>query len=121
MHHDKKQIGEDAAGNKFWEIANPGGHPDPRREVTFPSPNPEDFDMSTVPTEWRMWLYHNRDEPPSEEEIIASQRERAAIYARALELDREDALRRKEEQAQKVSRGRCVRSACSALRLFLME
>lgn len=97
MNHDKKLVGKDAAGNQFWEISNPGGHPDPRREVEFPSPDPEDFDMETVPTEWRMWLYHNRDDPPTEEEILASQRERDAIYARAMELAQADADTRETE------------------------
>jgi hypothetical protein len=31
-----------------------GGHPDPRREVSFPSPDLEDFDMNTVATEVRI-------------------------------------------------------------------
>ena len=33
----KKFIGADEHGNKFWEIANPGGVPDPKREVEFVS------------------------------------------------------------------------------------
>eukprot|EP00960_Hanusia_phi_P047329 758341-Hanusia_phi.AAC.3 len=33
----KKLIGEDQHGNKFWEISNPGGIPNPKREVEFVS------------------------------------------------------------------------------------
>ena len=44
-----------------------------------------------------MWLYHNRDDPPTEEEILASQRERDAIYARAMELAQADADTRETE------------------------
>ena len=125
-HSGRKLIGEDAAGNQFFEIENPvgqttntarrsqrhgrrwdtdssescqGGHPDPRREVTFPSPDPEDFDMSLVATEWRMWLYHHRDDPPTEAEIQRSQQERDAIYERAMEIDKQDALARAAELA----------------------
>ena len=101
MNEEKTLIGEDAAGNQFWEIPNPGGHPDPRREVSFPSPDLEDFDMNTVATEWRMWLYHHRDLPPTNEEILRSQRERQAIYQRAMEIDNLDAMQRKVELESK--------------------
>eukprot|EP00802_Teleaulax_amphioxeia_P026609 Tamp_27727.p1 GENE.Tamp_27727~~Tamp_27727.p1 ORF type:complete len:232 (+),score=36.75 Tamp_27727:59-697(+) len=101
MNGERTLIGEDAAGNQFWEIPNPGGHPDPRREVSFPSPDLEDFDMNTVATEWRMWLYHARDLPPTDEEILRSQRERQAIYERALEIDKQDALQRQVELESK--------------------
>ena len=46
-----------------------------------------------------MWLYHHRDDPPTEAEIQRSQQERDAIYERAMEIDKQDALLREAEMA----------------------
>jgi hypothetical protein len=63
----------------LFQIPNPGGHPDPRREVSPASPNPEDFDMNTVPNEWRTWLYHYRDACPTEQEISDADTQRQVL------------------------------------------
>ena len=55
--------------------------------------------MSSVATEWRMWLYHHRDDAPTEAEIQRSQQEREAIYERAMEIDKHDAVARAAELA----------------------
>lgn len=59
--------------------------------------------MNTVATEWRMWLYHHRDHPPTEAEIRRSQQEREAIYERAREIDKQDALLREAEMAARAA------------------
>ena len=37
---------------------------------------PRDRTLSLACAQWRMWLYHHRDLPPTNEEILRSQRER---------------------------------------------
>ena len=31
----KKMIGKDQHGNTYWEVANPGGNPNPKREIDY--------------------------------------------------------------------------------------
>ncbi|EKX33832.1 hypothetical protein GUITHDRAFT_166370 [Guillardia theta CCMP2712] len=86
----KKFIGADEHGNKFWEIANPGGVPDPKREIEFVSKDMVDFSMNEIPSEWRMWLKHHRKDPPTEEEILSSQYEQQTTRANAKIVEERD-------------------------------
>lgn len=57
----KKQVGEDALGNVYYE----GGrdvHGRPRRWVIYEGSN----DASRVPPEWFSWLHHQIDEVPDQ-------------------------------------------------------
>ena len=48
MMDGRKCVGEDAAGNKFWEIPAPGQIPNPRREIEY---NARDM-VSTCSAHW---------------------------------------------------------------------
>lgn len=53
-----RPVGEDAAGNCYFEAKNGSG----RRWVIYNGPN----DASRVPAEWHGWLHHSHDLLPSQ-------------------------------------------------------
>lgn len=54
-----KSVGEDAFGNKYYELRNPRNG-ERRRWVIYNGAN----DASRVPPEWHGWLHHSYDEVP---------------------------------------------------------
>lgn len=45
------------------------------------------YDATQIPVAWRSWMAHRRPDPPTMEELLAEDRRRLAIQARAKELD----------------------------------
>ncbi|EKX53402.1 hypothetical protein GUITHDRAFT_101104 [Guillardia theta CCMP2712] len=86
----KKMVGKDRDGNTYWEIWNPHGKFNPRREIRYAKPL-EDVEFHEVIPEWRLWLRHIKKFPPTDEEIERGERERAETLRKAREIEAEDA------------------------------
>lgn len=80
--------GEDHLGNKYYEIGpDPqGGRSRPSR--WFESLSPDDYNQE-IPIEWAAWLRRQRNNPPTNEEIIRNM----AIYR----MKKENAMKKEEE------------------------
>ena len=46
--------------------------------------------MNEIPSEWRMWLKHHREDPPTEEEILSSQYEQQTTRTNAKMVEERD-------------------------------
>ncbi|KXZ52935.1 hypothetical protein GPECTOR_8g310 [Gonium pectorale] len=94
----KKVVGRDAAGNVYYRWYEGSGEERlERREVQW-STAYMFYDPNDIPSEWRMWLRKQRDEPPSEEEMRQNAAKKAALAARVAVLDEAERLRRLRQQ-----------------------
>ncbi|EZA59878.1 Mimitin, mitochondrial [Ooceraea biroi] len=66
----RKLIGEDYYGTKYYEEPPRPAHPN-RPPRSFVPVNKEDFEQE-LPAEWEAWLRHRRKNPPTREEIEAN-------------------------------------------------
>eukprot|EP00960_Hanusia_phi_P047328 758341-Hanusia_phi.AAC.2 len=57
--------------------------------------------MNEIPSEWRMWLKHFRQDPPTQEEILTSQFEQQSTRENAKIVDARD----REVKSQEVKSG----------------
>eukprot|EP00300_Choanocystis_sp_HF-7_P041561 c8328_g1_i1.p1 GENE.c8328_g1_i1~~c8328_g1_i1.p1 ORF type:complete len:125 (-),score=23.59 c8328_g1_i1:123-497(-) len=77
-------VGADSSGNKFYIKMIDGKE---RRFIKYFSSPP---DPTTVPTEWKAWVYALRPAPPTPEEIRAATIEREKAEARALAITNDE-------------------------------
>eukprot|EP00183_Erythrolobus_madagascarensis_P003160 CAMPEP_0185850094 /NCGR_PEP_ID=MMETSP1354-20130828/4356_1 /TAXON_ID=708628 /ORGANISM="Erythrolobus madagascarensis, Strain CCMP3276" /LENGTH=178 /DNA_ID=CAMNT_0028550729 /DNA_START=212 /DNA_END=749 /DNA_ORIENTATION=- len=82
-------------GNKYYLEYEGQGKRD-KRSVEFASSSNRDH--KSLPTEWWSWLHYSRDEPPTEEELIASERSRRNLEARVQEMESIDRAQRLQQQ-----------------------
>jgi NADH:ubiquinone oxidoreductase subunit len=68
----------------------------PRRFVVTPGGQADafDFDVNSVPSEWRHWLAGARQDPPSVQELEGLERDRAQLQSRVAALEAEEVKER---------------------------
>ena len=96
----KETVGFDKMGNKYfryWE--NNRGERVERREVKWATLY-INYEPDQVPSEWRMWLRKQRDAPPTDAEMAASEEKAEAMRGRIERIEEQDALRRKRQAAE---------------------
>jgi len=103
-------VGTDKFGNSYYNVTIVQNG----REVTRRQCKPKDYQGQelahltyepNIPAEWESWLRKRRRDPPTEEELEASQRYREMVQQRAANLAAKDAKMREEEQRMGLTRG----------------
>eukprot|EP00282_Hemiselmis_andersenii_P034777 CAMPEP_0169477914 /NCGR_PEP_ID=MMETSP1042-20121227/28188_1 /TAXON_ID=464988 /ORGANISM="Hemiselmis andersenii, Strain CCMP1180" /LENGTH=141 /DNA_ID=CAMNT_0009592331 /DNA_START=117 /DNA_END=538 /DNA_ORIENTATION=- len=84
-------MGQDDAGNKYWQIPQRGEEA-ARREIEYPTTQLEDIDFESIPSEWRLWVRGYRDDTPTEEEIFMSRARATETLRKAKEIEAKDAV-----------------------------
>ncbi|GLI66394.1 hypothetical protein VaNZ11_010190 [Volvox africanus] len=95
----KKAVGKDAAGNVYYRwFEGSGAERVERREVQWATAYMY-YDPKDIPSEWRMWLRKQREEPPTDEEIQQNTVKQVALKSRVAALEESERLRRLRQQA----------------------
>lgn len=89
-------VGEDEAGNKYYEEPPIYSGGPPKRSIVTPGGLADafDFDANAVPSEWRHWLSCARLDPPTPEELQGRAVELEALQGRVRALEAEEAKER---------------------------
>eukprot|EP00656_Telonema_subtile_P015761 TRINITY_DN18298_c0_g1_i5.p1 TRINITY_DN18298_c0_g1~~TRINITY_DN18298_c0_g1_i5.p1 ORF type:complete len:144 (+),score=29.28 TRINITY_DN18298_c0_g1_i5:139-570(+) len=91
-------VGKDHHGNKYFVYQE--GIDEEWRRAWKPAKthSPEDFQDAPVPVEWQSWLHWQREEPPTQEEVVAGIEAAEIRIARAAAVDARDKKLQEEEQ-----------------------
>mmetsp|Transcript_9861 Transcript_9861/g.18407 ORF Transcript_9861/g.18407 Transcript_9861/m.18407 type:complete len:143 (-) Transcript_9861:234-662(-) len=91
----KELVGADKLGNQYfrWHEKNKGE----RREVRWQEAQ-FTYDPNLIPPEWRMWLKKQRKEPPTPQEILAGEMQRASMAAKVAAIEEREKLRRARQE-----------------------
>ncbi|KAA8498209.1 Mimitin, mitochondrial [Porphyridium purpureum] len=90
----RRQVGEDLQRNKYFLEYRGQGQPEKRLVQYF---DKHKQDMNALPVEWWSWLSGTRDDPPTLQELIQSQKKRENMRQKVQALEAADRKHRLEQ------------------------